>query len=172
MSRVTVAFAALALAAGLLAACGKPKPTAITFSAPDAGFRAVFPVTPKRSVKTATPSGASVDVITYESATNNENVGVVYTHSATAPTGDAIQKALDAAIDAEAADFSGTVSSRSTATVGGVPAEDAVITRSGASFRSRAFFRDSKFYALFGGTSAPSDPHPDYDRLVATFQWT
>jgi hypothetical protein len=66
----------------------------------------------------------------------------------------------------------GAVSSRVTATVGGHPAEDAVISRSGASFRSRAFFRDNKFYVLFGGTSKPADPHPNYDRLVQTFQWT
>src|SRR5207302_10507163 len=125
---------------------GRPRPPAVTFSARDAAFRAVSPVTPARSVKTVTPSGASVDVITYQAVTNSEDVGVVFTHSATAPAGNDVQKALDAAIDAEAVDFSGTVSSRVTATVGGHAAEDAVISRSGASFRSRAFFRDNKFY--------------------------
>ena len=161
-----------ALGAGLLAGCGRDRPAAVTFRAKDADFRAVFPVTPARSVKTVTPSGASVDVITYQAVTNSEDIGVVFTHSATAPAGDDVQKALDAAIDAEAVDFSGAVSSRVTATVGGHPAEDAVISRSGASFRSRAFFRDNKFYVLFGGTSKPEDPHPNYDRLVQTFQWT
>ena len=161
-----------AVTAGLLAGCGRAKPTSVAFGAKDADFRAVFPVTPARSVKTATPSGASVDVITYQAVTNGEDIGVVFTHSATAPAGNDVQKALDAAIDAEAVDFSGAVSSRVTATVGGHPAEDAVISRSGASFRSRAFFRDNKFYVLFGGTSKPEDPHPDYDRLVQTFQWT
>jgi hypothetical protein len=172
MTRGMGVFLALALAAGLLAGCEKSRPAAVTFSAQDAGFKAVFPVTPKRSVKTATPSGASVDVVTYHAVTNAEDIGVVFTHSATAPTGDAVQKALDAAIDAEASDFSGTVSSRVTATVAGLPAEDAVISRSGASFRSRAFFRDNKFYVLFGETTGPNDPHPDYDRLLSTFQWT
>ena len=161
-----------ALGAGLLAGCGRDRPAAVTFGAKDADFRAVFPVTPARSVKTVTPSGASVDVITYQAVTNGEDIGVVFTHSATAPAGNDVQKALDAAIDAEAVDFSGAVSSRVTATVGGHPAEDAVISRSGASFRSRAFFRDNKFYVLFGGTSKPEDPHPNYDRLLQTFQWT
>ena len=161
-----------ALGAGLLAGCGRDRPAAVTFGAKDADFRAVFPVTPARSVKTVTPSGASVDVITYQAVTNSEDIGVVFTHRATAPAGNDVQKALDAAIDAEAVDFSGTVSSRVTATVGGQPAEDAVITRAGASFRSRAFFRDNRFYLLFGGTSKPEDPHPNYDRMVQTFQWT
>ena len=161
----------LALAVGLLAGCGRAKPITVPFSAKDADFRAVFPVTPSRSVKTATPSGASVDVITYQAVTNSEDVGVVFTHSATAPAGNDVQKALDAAIDAEAVDFSGAVSSRVTATFGGQPAEDAVITRSGASFRSRAFFRDNRFYVMFGGTPKPEDPHPNYDRMVQTFQW-
>ena len=161
-----------ALGAGLLAGCGRDRPAAVTFGAKDADFRAVFPVTPSRSARTATPSGASVDVITYQAVTNSEDIGVVFTHSATAAAGNGVQKALDAAIDAEAVDFSGTVSSRVTATVGGQPAEDAVITRAGASFRSRAFFRDNRFYLLFGGTSKPEDPHPNYDRMVQTFQWT
>jgi len=161
-----------ALGAGLLAGCGRDRPAAATFGAKDADFRAVFPVTPARSVKTVTPSGASVDVITYQAVTNSEDIGVVFTHRATAPAGNDVQKALDAAIDAEAVDFSGTVSSRVTATVGGQPAEDAVIRRSGASFQSRAFFRDNKFYLLFGGTSKPADPHPNYDRMVQTFQLT
>jgi hypothetical protein len=163
---------ALALAAGLLAGCGKSTPDPVTFSATDAGFKAVFPVTPKRSAKTATPSGASVEVITYEAVTNHEDIGVVFTHSPTAPSGDAVQKALDAAIDAEAADFSGSVTSRSSGPSGGVTVEDAVITRSGASFRTRAFFRDTRFYVLFGGTSKPTDPHPSYERLLNTFQPT
>jgi hypothetical protein len=162
----------LALAAAMLAGCGRARPTSVTFSAKDADFRAVFPVTPSRSVRTATPTGASVDVVTYQAVTNREDIGVVFTHSATAPAGNDVQKALDDAIDAEAVDFSGAVSSRVTATVGGQPAEDAVISRSGASFRSRAFFRDNQFYVLFGGTSKPEDPHPNYDRLVRTFQWT
>jgi hypothetical protein len=161
----------LALAAGVLAGCGRAKPAAVAFSAKDADFRAVFPVAPKRLVKTATPPGASVDVITYQAVTNGEDIGVVFTHSATAPAAGDVQKALDAAIDAEAADFSGSVLSRVTATVAGHPAQDAVITRSGASFRSRAFFRDSRFYVLFGGTSKPQDPHPNYDRMLQTFQW-
>jgi hypothetical protein len=167
-----LAVVAVALAAGLLAGCGRPKPAAVAFSARDADFRAVFPVTPKRSVKAATPSGASVDVVTYEAVTNGEDIGVVFTHSATSPAPADVAKALDDAIDAEAVDFSGTVSSRVTTTVGDQPARDAVITRSGASFRSRAFFRDSKFYVLFGGTSKPGDPHPDYDRMLRTFQST
>ena len=50
-----------ALGAGLLAGCGRDRPAAVTFGAKDADFRAVFPVTPARSVKTVTPSGASVD---------------------------------------------------------------------------------------------------------------
>src|SRR4030088_2824741 len=161
MTRGTGALLGLALAAGLLAGCGRAKPAPVAFSAKDADFRAVFPVTPKRSVKTATPSGASVDVLTYQAVTNGEDIGVVFTHSATAPTGDDVQKALDAAIDAEAVDFSGAVSSRVSTTVGGHPAQDAVITRAGASFRSRAFFRENKFYVLFGGTSKPNDPHPN-----------
>ena len=66
---------------------------------------------------------ASVDVITYQAVTNSEDVGVVFTHSATAPAGNDVQKALDAAIDAEAVDFSGAVSSRVTATVGDHPAD-------------------------------------------------
>ena len=172
MTKGNGALLVLALAAGLLAGCGRAKPTSVAFSAKDADFRAVFPVTPSRSVKTATPAGASVDVITYQAVTNREDIGVVFTHSATTPAGNDVQKALDAAIDAEAVDFSGAVSSRVTATVGGHPAEDAVISRSGASFRSRAFFRDNKFYVLFGGTSKPEDPHPNYDRLLQTFQWT
>ncbi|MCW3036539.1 MAG: hypothetical protein JWM17_1851 [Actinobacteria bacterium] len=174
MTRRTGAVLALALAAlasGRLAGCGRTTPPPVTFSAKDADFRAVFPVTPKRLVKTATPSGASVDVITYEAATNGEDIGVVFTHSATAPAAGDVQKALDAAMDAEAVDFSGSVSSRVTATVAGHPAEDAVITRSGASFRSRAVFRDNRFYVLFGGTSKPEDPHPNYDRMLQTFQW-
>jgi hypothetical protein len=129
-------------------------------------------VTPRRSVRTATPSGASVEVITYEAVTNGEDVGIVATKGATTPTGDDVGKALDAAIDAEATDFAGTVSSRVTATVGGQPAEDAVISRPGASFRSRAFYRGSRFYVLFGGTPKPEDPHPHYDRMVQTFQFS
>jgi hypothetical protein len=172
MTRGTGAVLGLALAAGLLAGCGRAKPPPVAFSARDADFKAVFPVTPKRSVKTAAPAGASVDVLTYQAVTNGEDIGVVFTHSATAPAGADVQKALDAAIDAEAADFSGTVSSRVTATVGGQPAQDAVITRAGAAFRSRAFFRDNKFYVLFGGTSKADDPHPNYDRMLQTFQWT
>jgi len=141
VTRRTNTVLALALAVGLLGGCGRARPAAVAFSAKDADFRAVFPVKPDRSIRTATPSGASVDVITYRALTNGEDIGVVFTHSATAPAGSDIQKALDAAIDAEAVDFSGSVSSRVTATVGGHPAEDAVISRSGASFRSRAFPR-------------------------------
>ncbi|MCW3037807.1 MAG: hypothetical protein JWM17_3119, partial [Actinobacteria bacterium] len=37
--------------------------------------------------------------------------------------------------------------------------------------RSRAVFRDNRFYVLFGGTSKPEDPHPNYDRMLQTFQW-
>jgi len=171
MTRGTGALVACALAAGVLAGCGRAKPAAVPFSAKDADFRAVFPLTPKRLVKIATPSGASVDVVTYQAVTNGEDIGVVFTHSATAPAAGDVQKALDAAIDAEAADFSGSVSSRATATVGGHPAQDAVVSRSGASFRSRAFFRDNRCYVLFGGTSKPEDPHPNYDRMLQTFQW-
>jgi hypothetical protein len=167
-----LALALAALAAGRLAGCGRAAPAPVAFSANDAEFRAVFPVTPKRLVKTATPSGASVDVITYQAVTNGEDIGVVFTHSATAPAAGDVQKALDAAIDAEAADFSGSVSSRVSATVAEHPAQDAVISRPGASFRSRAFFRDNRFYVLFGGTSKPEDPHPNYDRMLQTFQWT
>src|SRR5437879_6886300 len=102
----------LALAAGLLAGCGRAKPITVPFSAKDADFRAVFPVTPSRSVKTATPSRASVDVITYPAVTTTEDLGVGFKHTTTAAPGHDVEKARHAAHDAETEEQSGPASTR------------------------------------------------------------
>ncbi|HYR63195.1 MAG TPA: hypothetical protein VET24_11275 [Actinomycetota bacterium] len=170
ISRVATLALSGILAAGFTAGCGKSKPAAVTFSAPDASFKAVFPVTPKRAVKTATPSGATVDVISYEAITNSEDVGVIFTHVATPPTGDALGTELSAAIDSQASSFSGTVSSKADVTVAGQPGKEAVITRPGAVLRARVVFLGDKFYAMFGGTSSLEASHANYDRILSTFQ--
>ncbi|HEX9314803.1 MAG TPA: hypothetical protein VGA71_05245, partial [Actinomycetota bacterium] len=55
MTRGTGALLVLALALGLLAGCGRARPAAVTFSAKDADFRAVFPVTPSPVTTTIEP---------------------------------------------------------------------------------------------------------------------
>lgn len=155
----------------VLVACGGGTPPGVSFVAPDGSFRAVFPVEPGRSVRTMTPSGVSVDVVTFEARDGQEDVGVSTIEGVTTTlTGDALQKALDAGADAEAAAVSGTVISRVTATAAAGPAEDAVISRPGWTYRARVIAADTQFFILFGGVAAPGRAHAGYDRLLATFQ--
>jgi len=153
-----------------LVACGSG-PAAVSFTAPDGSFQAVFPVVPARSVRTMIPSGVSVDVVTFEAQDGREDVGVSTIEGVTTTlTGDALDKALDAGADAEAAAVSGTVTSRVTATVAAGPAEDAVIARPGWTYRARVIAAGTQFFILFGGVPAPGRAHPGYDRLLATFE--
>lgn len=162
------AWTALALAAGLataLAACAARPP--FTYTAPDGGFRAVFPQAPTRSV--ATSAGSPVPEVTYRATARGEDVGVVFTHSGLPPTPATLGPALDAALSAEATEFSGTVASKADVSVAGHPGRDAVITRPGAIVRARVVFVGNGFYDLYGGASSTGAPHPAYDRLLETF---
>lgn len=168
---VRVAGAAL-LTAGLLTGCGKGSTSAVPspYVAQDVGFKAVFPQTPKRSVRTVQNKDGSVDVTIFEVVQGSEDLGVNYAKGARSLTGDVLQKALDAAIDSEATGFSGTVSTRSNVSYLGQPAEEAVINRTGTILRTRVLFVGTKFFAMYGTAPSATAPHPGYDKLVATFQ--
>ena len=160
-----------ALLAGFLVACGAGTPAGVSFTAPDGAFQAEFPAAPARSVRTMTPSGVPVDVVTFEALDGKQDVGVSTIQGVTTTlTGDALQKALDAGADAEAALVSGTVTSRMTATVAAGAAEDAVISRPGWTYRARVIAAGTQFFILFGGVASPGRPQRGYDRLVATFE--
>ena len=139
--------------------------TVPTFVADDAGFSADFPNAPQRSDLKLGP----VSAVAYLATAGGETVGVASAVAA-APAGPALPPALDEDVDAAAANLHGTVPSRAMTGYLGQTAEDAVINVSGAIVRVRAFYSGSRVYMLLGFAATEAAAHPNYDRLLATFQ--
>ena len=85
-------------------------------------------------------------------------------------SGRAAQAGLDGAIDNVVKLYGGTVVSRSMTTYLDQPAEDANVSASVGGIHARVVFVGRRFYVLYGITATANDPHPGYDRLIATFQ--
>jgi hypothetical protein len=168
------------------------------FTPADAHFSAVFPVQPQRQQQPFVAAGVTLTQIFYLAAAGDEQVGVGFaefpstlTTSTTSPTTRTtagsrttastrvtpaqtvmpdIQRILDAGVNGGAQRVNGTVVARSNTTYLGGRAEDGVVTAAGMVLRVRAFFEANALYTLVGSASALNAPHPDYDRLLATFQ--
>ena len=145
--------------------------TAPPFVAQDAGFSAEFPVEPQRTEQPLQTAGVSLQQIIYVATTADEVVGAGGAIVPVTPTGKALQAGLDGAVNGAATKLSGTVVSRNTLTYVGVEAEDGVVTTTSSGvIRVRVLFKARRIYVLLGITEKTDTPHPDYDRLLATFQ--
>jgi hypothetical protein len=137
---------------------GTPAP----FVATDAGFGAVFPTPPTRTVVIA-------GTINYAAATATEQVSVTYLSLPAIPSAADIRTALSTAATQEAADQQGTVISQRSLTYLGSPAIDAAIQAPARFVRIRVVVIGTGFYLLQGVTATTATPHPQYDELLATF---
>jgi len=170
------------------------------FTPADAHFSAVFPAPPQRQQQPFVAAGVALTQIFYLAAAGDEQVGVGYagfpstlTTATTSPTTRTTagsrttattkvtsaptampdtQRILDAGVNGGAQRVNGTVVARSYTTYLGGRAEDGVVTAAGMVLRVRAYFEANALYMLVGIAPALNAPHPDYDRLLATFQTT
>jgi hypothetical protein len=142
--------------------------TTAPFVAIDAGFSAVFPVTPTRQ---AFPleSDPTLQSIFYNANTADEDVSVTYSLHPSAPTAATIAAVLVDSVDEAAAASHGVVSSMNPVTYLGSSAEDAVITTADLVDYLRVLVIGPKFYLLQDFIAIGDTSHPDYDELLATF---
>ncbi|MDQ1401876.1 MAG: hypothetical protein QOG03_192 [Actinomycetota bacterium] len=133
------------------------------------GFVARFPTHPKRTEQTVSLTGLEVTVVLYDSLTSDEEAGISLTRFPSTPDPSDVQRILDGAVDGGASKTGATVVSRGTTTFVGVPAEDAVMTKSGAAIRVRVFLAGPRLFTVTSVTRTTADARPGYDRLVASF---
>jgi hypothetical protein len=142
--------------------------SAKAFVAADAGFSAVFPVTPTRVVSPL-ENDVTLQKVLYDATTATEDVSVLYALHPVAPTAAEVQQVLAENVNLAAAGIDGVVTSMSPLTYLGSPAEDAVITTPDQIDRLRVVIIGAKFYAIQGFTPVTATAHPEYDELLATF---